>query len=1070
MNAPGGSIAEGTRTFLFADLRDYTAFVERHGDRVAADLVAAYRKLIRQRVQESSGAEIKVEGDAMFVVFPSARQAIACGAAILGDAAARTQAQPDLPMRVGIGLHAGEPVAQDDDFIGSAVNVAARIGAAAGAGQLLISELVRALVRTGSPFPMRDRGPVTLKGLSEPIRLYEVVWSDVSPTDSAALIEGSVIPLPQPPRFEAPGSPLVGRDEELEVLRSRVAALSPNPPPPGEGRVGAVGGTVMIAGDAGIGKSRLLREAVIGSTPAVLYAACGLSEAPPPYEPFVAIVRSIIREPNGEAALQGMVPELLALAPETAASRHQAPDRDRLFGAFLRLLRQYARARPTVLVVEDMHWADEATLAMLQFLIAEAEPTPFLVVATYRSDELHRRHRIRPLLAALARRPDVVTIALSPLLAAQALELLQRLPTLKAASASELEAINHRAEGNPLFLEELAETHQLGRSGVPASVAETVLQRVARAGDNAGRLLQYLAVTGARANYDILEPLMGEEAALLAGARAGVEEHLVQEDDDGLAFRHALIREAILSDLMTRERRALHRSVGEAMERLHKDDPEYAGDIAQHLGAAGLADRALPFAMKAGERALRLSAAEEAARIYEHAVEWSQPSTVDRMRALEGLGRAYARDLFVKKATATYQEALDLARSIGSQDDVARITLRRTFVLPWGREEYASWQASWAAAEPLDQPAMLARIASGLARRAYLYLEDDRGAAWVERALNEARRAGGRGQELFALRLQLQYQHRPGWQAEEEAHIREQLELALWDDDGVLSMYTDFYVRRCRESDEAERERILQTGRDYAERLAIPEGIVFRHGVAWVNWLTGRWDRARALSEEIRSRWSDDAPVVYPSVGPIAASIAIEIDGPEAGRRQLTDATARLRKTETWRALLWAAAHEANLHLAEGRAAVVLESFRPIFEPRPPSVYDVEDFALTSRVVLPAALLAGDRTVLALWIDDPTVAAGGAMYQAAVDHAQAIAALLDGNLEAADASFARAAAAYIDRGWLLLAHELAWQWSRTGSSAASEAVAAAVTFYDTQGATWRVRWLAKRRHAEVRGG
>src|SRR5207302_4286781 len=144
-----------------------------------------------------------------------------------------------------------------------------------------------------------------------------------------------------------------------------------------------------------IGKSRLLREAVIGSTAAVLYAACGLSEAPPPYEPFVAIVRSIIREPNGEAALQGMVPELLALAPETAASRHQAPDRDRLFGAFLRLLRQYARARPTVLVVEDMHWADEATLAMLQFLIAEAEPTPFLVVATYRSDELHRRHRIR---------------------------------------------------------------------------------------------------------------------------------------------------------------------------------------------------------------------------------------------------------------------------------------------------------------------------------------------------------------------------------------------------------------------------------------------------------------------------------------------------------------------------------------------------------------------------------------------------------------------------------------------------------------------------------------------------
>ncbi len=95
----------------------------------------------------------------MFVVFASAGQAIACGAAILSDAAFRTQAEPDLPMRVGTGLHAGEPVAQEGDFIGAAVNVAARIGAAAGAGQLLISEVVRGLVRTGAPFPSAMAGP-----------------------------------------------------------------------------------------------------------------------------------------------------------------------------------------------------------------------------------------------------------------------------------------------------------------------------------------------------------------------------------------------------------------------------------------------------------------------------------------------------------------------------------------------------------------------------------------------------------------------------------------------------------------------------------------------------------------------------------------------------------------------------------------------------------------------------------------------------------------------------------------------------------------------------------------------
>src|SRR5207302_11294813 len=119
----------------------------------------------------------------------------------------------------------------------------------------------------------------------------------------------------------------------------------------------------------------------------------------------------------------------------------------------------------------------------------------------------------------------------------------------------------------------------------------------------------YLALVGTRADYDILEVLMEAEAPLIEGARAAVEQSLVLEDGDGLAFRHALIREAILGDLMSRERRALHRSVGEAMERLHGGEPEYAGDIAQHLGAAGLPGRALPFALRPGELAFRRQAA-----------------------------------------------------------------------------------------------------------------------------------------------------------------------------------------------------------------------------------------------------------------------------------------------------------------------------------------------------------------------------------------------------------------------------------------------------------------------------
>jgi len=1051
-SVPERPIGEGTRTFLFADLRDYTGFVERRGDQAAAMLVAAYRKLIRERVQESAGAEIKVEGDAIFVAFPSARQAIACGAAILKDATAHTNAHADLPLRIGIGVHAGEPVPQDGDYIGAAVNIAARIGAAAGAGQLLISDVVRSLVRTGLPFPLQDRGPVMLKGLSEPIHLYEVGWGGEPPADSQALMEGTLLPAPQAPRFATSVSPLVGRAPELELVRARLEALTQR-----------VGSTVLIAGDAGIGKSRLLREALAEpiSPRVLLYGACGLSEAPPPYEPFVAIIRSIVREADGEAALQRVAPELLALVPEVVASRQQRPDRDRLFGAFLRALRQYARALPTVLVIEDLHWADEATLAMLEIVIAEAEPTPYVVVGTYRSDELHRRHRLRPFLAMLGRRSDVNTVSLAPLPAETALRLLQALPPLKEAAAADLAAISQRAEGNPLFLEELAQTHQPGQAGVvPASLAETVLERTSRAGANAERLLAFAAVTGVRANYDILEPLMGDEAALLEGARSAVEQNLVMEEGDGLAFRHALTREAILNDLMARERRALHRAVGEAMERLHGAAPEQAGEIAEHLAAAGLHERALPFAMRAGERALRLHAPEEAARAYEHAVEWSASASHNRMLALEGLGRAYARLLRVRKAVTTYRDALELARSVGTQDDVARISLLVTFAMPWGRDEYVAWQSAWEAAEPLGKPAALARIATGLARRAHLYFEDDRAAAWLDRALREARKAGARDIEMRVLRQQAQYQHQSGWQEVVERYAREQLERALAQDDGVLEAYSDVLVRGSRDSDAAERALLLQAGRAYADRLAIPQGMAFRYGVVWVNWLTGNWQQAQALWNEVRSRWSEDAPDIYPDAGPIAAAIEIEVGGPDAGRLPLAQAIEPMRKSETWRGLLSAAAHESNLWLAEDRPDKVLSNLMPILAKRPPAMLDVESFALATRVVLPAALLTVDRGPLALWTEDPAVAAGGALYRAAFDHARAIAALLGGKAAIADAAFSVAATNYLQHGWLLLGHELAWQRAKTGTAQAELALGIALTFYEERQAKWRRQWLA----------
>ncbi len=170
--------AEGrTRTFLFADLRGYTDFVERHGDAAAASLIGEYRVLVRERISRSAGAEIKTEGDSFYVVFPGARQALDCALGILRDADAHNGRKPGRPMHVGIGIHAGEPVEHEGQFVGSAVNLAARLAQNAGPGEVLLSDVVRGLLRTSGIPPTQER-EIRAKGVAGPVRAFAVAWAE----------------------------------------------------------------------------------------------------------------------------------------------------------------------------------------------------------------------------------------------------------------------------------------------------------------------------------------------------------------------------------------------------------------------------------------------------------------------------------------------------------------------------------------------------------------------------------------------------------------------------------------------------------------------------------------------------------------------------------------------------------------------------------------------------------------------------------------------------------------------------------------------------------------------------
>ena len=164
------SVARG---FLFADLRNYSAWVESHGDHAAATLLGEYRSLVRQAVADFHGAEIKTEGDSFYVAFESPSAAVKCGLRILELAAGARDAAGE-PIPVGIGVHAGETVVTDEGYVGSAVNVAARVCAQAAAGELLVTDAVRSLTRTFLDVTFLPRGRKRLKGISEPIALYRV--------------------------------------------------------------------------------------------------------------------------------------------------------------------------------------------------------------------------------------------------------------------------------------------------------------------------------------------------------------------------------------------------------------------------------------------------------------------------------------------------------------------------------------------------------------------------------------------------------------------------------------------------------------------------------------------------------------------------------------------------------------------------------------------------------------------------------------------------------------------------------------------------------------------------------
>ena len=691
---------EGAVTVLFTDVEGSTDLRTRLGDEAADDLLRLHEKIVRDRVSQHGGREIKTLGDGFMVAFASPRKAISCAIDIQRALDDRNRASPGLELRVRIGINAGEVSEKAGDLFGAAVNAAARIAGKAVGGQILIANVVKDLAGIRPDLSYIDRGLFWLKGFPERWRLFEVLRRAAGPAQELA----------------APGmrrTEFVGRDTERADLRRHV-----------ENAAAGRGALVMIGGEPGVGKTRIteeLAEEAATLRMMTMIGHCAETEAAPPYAPvaemfdwtFRTISRETVRAALGDAApeIARIMPEVRRLFPDLPPPIELPPEQERryLFNSITDFLSRASHMQPLLLVLEDLHWADEPTLLLLQHLAERLGDVPILMVGTYRDVELDVDRPLARTLEELVRRRLVHRIGLQRLPKDGVTNMLRALAG-RDPPPSLVEAVFAETEGNCFFVEEVFQhlleegklfdaqgdwrtEVRIGEVDVPEGVRLVLGRRLGRLSEGARRALAGAAVIGRSFTFELVEAL-GEVSsdALLDGVEEAHRARLLSSAEDAFearfTFSHELIRQTLLSGLSLPRRQRLHLRVAEAIERVHARDLDAkTADLAHHLYQAGAAadpEKTVQYLVRSGDRAMEGAAFEDALRAYERASS-IQPLDDSRARAelLFKLGFALRSLGRTDESLALWRAALDLYAALDDPDATARACWDISYQLGW---------------------------------------------------------------------------------------------------------------------------------------------------------------------------------------------------------------------------------------------------------------------------------------------------------------------------------------------------------------------------------------------------
>ena len=508
-----------------------------------------------------------------------------------------------------------------------------------------------------------------------------------------------------------------------------------------EGARSATGATVLVSGEAGIGKSRLVAEIRVHAEQLgclVLQGMCFESDRALPYAPILDLLRTMTAQQPAEvveAWLRPFAPQLVRAVPELAdwlAGVTPAPalepeaEKRRTFHSISGLFARIATSRPLVIVFEDLHWSDAVSLELLGSLARDLPASPILMLLTYRSDEPDSG--LQPLLVALERERLSAELALTPLGLADVGTMIGQILDLRRPVGAELLHLVYRlTEGNPFFVEEIlpsiadpasTDGDIAGRVvetvRVPRSVQEAVHRHVKQLDESTCRVLEVASVLGQRFDFVLLQELAGcTETELLQHLKRLIAARLVVEvSTEQFSFRHALIREAVYGRMLGRERQALHQLVGYALER--RASPAFdshATELAYHFHVAADWSKTLEYARSAGLRAQSLHAPHAAIDQFSHGLDAAHHLGLSPpAELLVSRGTAYAILGDFRRAFDDYQAALQAARDVGDRGQEWQVLVSLGTLWTW--REYARtseyFQDALALARAIGDPSLVA--------------------------------------------------------------------------------------------------------------------------------------------------------------------------------------------------------------------------------------------------------------------------------------------------------------------------------------------------------------------------